>query len=186
MGSCIWSCISLSQTSRPCCRRWCWTSRWSEQGHWPPLLGGTVGGRTPGRPRQTPCARRTAQSGLSVAQQRDELGGTFRSIYCWSVKFNMPLLYKSSITAFEGNSHNVPGGLGIVGSKVLDVWREALVQPQVIPPLHSHQVAKPLQKTRHRKFKERKGLHLGQHYQPGPKNIPNHWLSHQLLCQVYK
>lgn len=47
---------------------------------------------------------------------------------------------------YKRGSYNVPGGLSVVNSEVLHVRRKPLVQPQVIPPLQSHQVAKPLKK----------------------------------------
>lgn len=45
-------------------------------------------------------------------------------------------------------SYNVPGGLSVVSTQVLHIGRKALVQPQVIPPLQSYQVAKPLKKIK--------------------------------------
>jgi hypothetical protein len=41
-------------------------------------------------------------------------------------------------------THYVPRGFSRVGPKIRDVGGKALVEPQVIPPLHGHQVTKPL------------------------------------------
>lgn len=48
----------------------------------------------------------------------------------------------------RSNPHHVPVGLGIVRSQVLHVGREALVQPQIVPPPQSHQVTEPLRGSR--------------------------------------
>lgn len=44
-------------------------------------------------------------------------------------------------------THQIPGGLCIVSTQKFHIGGKALVQPQVIPPIHGHQVAKPLQGT---------------------------------------
>ena len=40
--------------------------------------------------------------------------------------------------------HHLPAGIGVVGADELHERRESLVQPQVAPPFHGHQVAEPL------------------------------------------
>lgn len=41
--------------------------------------------------------------------------------------------------------YHVPVWFSFVGSEILDVGREALVEPQVVPPPQGHQVTEPLQ-----------------------------------------
>lgn len=41
-------------------------------------------------------------------------------------------------------AHQIPGGFGVVSTQVLHIGGKALVQPQVVPPVHGHQVAEPL------------------------------------------
>lgn len=49
----------------------------------------------------------------------------------------------SSFSA-EKKTHHVPRRLSVVGPKIRDVGRESLIEPQVVPPLHGHQVSEPL------------------------------------------
>ena len=41
-------------------------------------------------------------------------------------------------------THVIPVGFRFVGSDPLDIGSEALVKPQVVPPLHSDEITEPL------------------------------------------
>jgi len=41
-------------------------------------------------------------------------------------------------------TYHEPVWMDVVDSEVLDVAGETFVEPQVVPPLHRHQVAEPL------------------------------------------
>ena len=45
------------------------------------------------------------------------------------------------------NTDHFPCGIHVVGTDVLNVAGESLVQPQVVPPFHRHQIPEPLQLT---------------------------------------
>lgn len=133
----------VSEAHLPCCKRWCWTSRWSALARWLRPLDATVGARTPRRPRQTLCANRRGRICLSAARtsQKIDLFSYFFLYIHTNINIHICVWFPRLLRY----THNVPGGLCIVGSQILHVWRKPFVQPQVVPPLHCHQVAKPLQ-----------------------------------------
>ena len=45
-------------------------------------------------------------------------------------------------------SHHVPVGLDVTHANIFHVGGERLIKPQVIPPLHRHQVTEPLKRAR--------------------------------------
>lgn len=116
----------------PCCMRCRQTQKWSLLG-WtrPRWWGERTGGRRP--PWQE--AHHWWSWCLAVNHRRKQ--STFQRV-----------LKKTRIHCCSFNkTHHAPAGFSFLHTNVLKETGKALIQPEVIPPIHGHNVPKPLEKT---------------------------------------
>lgn len=100
-----------------------------------------MGGRRRVHPRPSHDTLHSALSGLS-AESPDAIRRLAQEGYI----LGSPLSHLGPIPRMV--AYQIPGGLCIVSTQIFHIGGKALVQPQVIPPGHCHQVAEPLQGTR--------------------------------------